>query len=259
MRAVVWNMSYWQKSETERASAWDWLHASGADIALLQEAVPPHGLRSVVYEPIGGSRPWGSAVIGFTLDLDPVTAVHGRANTRPVELARSHPGTVAVATFERGGRLITAGSLYGLIDKGYADSTVHRQLSDLSPLLDDPKLGKHLLLGGDLNITTQWIGRHARYRTWEAATFARIAALGLQDCFDKHRSAGPLDGCGCADGAGCRHIRTQYHAASTRPWQNDYVFATGPLFKLNSAARVVDDATTRQLSSHLPLVLDFDL
>ena len=43
MRIVVWNMSYWQKSENERAEAWAWLRDSGTDVALVQEAVPPAG------------------------------------------------------------------------------------------------------------------------------------------------------------------------------------------------------------------------
>ncbi len=81
----------------------------------------------------------------------------------------------------------------------------------------------HLLWGGDLNITRQWVNEEARYREWEKATFARIAAFGLVDVLDRKRHDGPLAGCGCADGEECRHIRTQRHDKSPRPWQNDYI------------------------------------
>lgn len=251
-------MSHWQKSTSERAQAWAWLRDSGTDVALVQEAVPPDDLESVVYQPIGGNRPWGSAIVGFTTDVTPVTHATGRYNSAPADLLVTHPGAVAIGTVDFAGSPLTVVSMYGLIDDGYADTTVNRMLSDLVPLFDDPTLGRNLVLGGDLNITTQWVGAQARYREWERATFERIAALGLLDCLEIHRAEGPLDGCGCLDGDDCRHVRTQYHPRSGRPWQNDYVFASEGLVAAGRVVGsfVVDEADLRPLSDHLPVVLE---
>lgn len=258
VRIVVWNMSYWQKSDSERIAAWGWLRDFGADVALVQEAVPPAGLRAVVYRPIGGRRPWGSAVVGLTTEVVQVTQAVGRYSSGPVNLLVTHPGAVAIATVETAGRLITLVSMYGLIDDGYADTTVNRLLSDLVPLFDDPRLGCHVIVGGDLNITTQWTGRQARYRDWEAATLNRITSFGLRDCLDLGRQSGPLEGCGCADGDLCRHVRTQHHLRSDRCWQNDYLFASDGLVEqgLVRGAQVVDDPALKVLSDHMPLVVE---
>ncbi len=83
----------------------------------------------------------------------------GRASTVPTDLLQTVPGSVAVARARVDGRLLTFVSMYGVIENGYADTTVHRQLSDLSPLFDHPQLAHAVVLGGDLNITTQWTGR----------------------------------------------------------------------------------------------------
>jgi len=156
-------------------------------------------------------------------------------------------------------RPVTFVSMYGVIDNGYADTTVHRQLSDLASLFDDPHLGKNVILGGDLNVTTQWTGKEARYRDWEITTLARIKAFGLADCLDLMRPDGPLPGCDCPDGDGCRHIRTQYHPRSARPWQNDYAFASQSLVGPGGITRaeVIDDPHLRTLSDHMPLQVDF--
>jgi hypothetical protein len=156
---------------------------------------------------------------------------------------------------------LTFVSIYGLIDNGYADTTLNRQLSDLAPLFDDPAHAGRIIMGGDLNITTQWTGSQAKYGAWQAATFQRIAGFGLVDCLDVYRPEGPLEGCGCRDGERCRHIRTQRHPSSQRPWQNDYLFASAALTsrKVLTQARVHDSEAIEALRDHMPLVADFDL
>ena len=258
VRIVVWNLSHWQKPQSQRVKAWAWLRDFGTDVALLQETDPPDDVPSVVYRPIGATRRWGSAVIGLTTEVGAITQAAGRANSKPANLVLTHPGAVAIGTVGRAGRPLTLVSMYGLIDDGYADTTVNRMLTDLVPLFDNPILGREVVLGGDLNITTQWVGSQVRYRHWERATFDRIAAFGLRDCLDAFRADGALDGCGCLDGDGCRHLQTQYHPRSTRPWQNDYVFASTELVAKGdvTSAYVVDDPAVRPLSDHLPLVLE---
>jgi hypothetical protein len=209
-----------------------------------------------VYREIGGTRPWGSAVVGLTVDVTDITQAKGLYNPELTDLLVTWPGAVAVATVPLAERTVTLVSMYGLIDNGYADTAVNRMLSDLVPLIDSPTLGHHLLLGGDLNITTQWTGDRAHYVSWEGATLRRIEAFGLVDCLDAYRPDGPLDGCDCTAGATCRHIRTQYHPRSTYPWQNDYVFATEPLRDAVKSAVVHDEPAVRPMSDHLPLIVD---
>jgi hypothetical protein len=250
MRVVVWNMG-------RQRDSWAELATLGPDVALVQEAVPPVGRGQVVYRPIGGSRPWGSAVVGFGTEVTEVTHARGRYNTADQHLHQTWPGSIAIATIGSDAQRLTLVSMYGMIDDGYADTTVHRQLSDLVPLLDDPSHEGHTLIGGDLNITTQWVGHQARYRYWELATFDRIRAFGLVDCLDRYRAAGPLPGCGCLDGEACRHIRTQQHPRSARPWQNDYVFASRQAADERViGARVVDEVRFSALSGHFPLAVE---
>ncbi len=59
-------------------------------------------------------------------------------------------------------------------------------------------------------------------------------------------------------GTSCRHIRTQYHPRSSRPWQNDYVFALRKLLGEGAlrCAEVIDAPHLRRLSDHLPLRIE---
>lgn len=257
VRVVIWNLSHWQKTDEQRARAWAALRELGADVALLQECVPPQDAEQVVYREIGGRRRWGSAVVGLTVPIEPIARARGRANSRAVELHRTLPGSVAVARARAGNRSLTLVSMYGVIEDGYADTTIHRQLSDLVPLLDSPEHEAEIVLGGDLNITTQWAGKDRRYRDWETATFARIKAFGLVDALDIKRAQGPLEGCGCADGDACRHIQTQRHERSKRPWQNDYLFVSRAMTSagLVERAEVIEDSSLHELSGHMPLLL----
>ena len=260
LRIAIWNMDHCIKA-AQRSKAWQSLRSLGVDVALLQECVPIDGLQSVLYRLIGGTRDWGSAVAGLTVDVTPIVSVRGRAHSCEQDLAASHPGTLAVGAVQIGDITITLVSAYGLIDGGYADTVVNRQLSDLAPLLDDPDRGKYVIFGGDLNITTQWTDRDERYRRWEEATFARIESLGLVDLIDRWRGDGPLTGCGCSYGEACRHVRTQYHPRSSRPWQNDYAYASEALVASGMVkdVRVLDDGAPSPLSQHLPIVIDLSI
>ncbi|MCZ7528917.1 MAG: hypothetical protein M5U31_00365 [Acidimicrobiia bacterium] len=256
MRLIFWNMNHGFQSEENRQRAWDWLEET-ADVALVQEALPPPMLRSVLFRPIYDHRPWGSAVVGLDTDVMDITRAKGRENSRPHDLRRTWPGSVAVGSIEVGGRQITLVSVYGLIDDNYAVTTVNRILTDLVPLFDDSNLGKNVVLGGDLNLTTQWTGSDARYLPWHQATFQRIEAFGLRDCLDEFRADGPLERCGCDDGNACRHIHTHIRGEKDRPWQNDYAFASESLFDENviAGAQVLDTPELRKLSDHLPLAV----
>src|SRR3954451_11041045 len=71
VRVAVWNMNYWQQPVRPidtRAAGWERLASElKADVALLQETVPPSNAdpRNIIYREIAGYRPWGSAVALF--------------------------------------------------------------------------------------------------------------------------------------------------------------------------------------------------
>ena len=52
MRIVSWNMNYWQTKAATRIAAWHYLREGiRADVALLQECMPPIGV-SAAFSPI---------------------------------------------------------------------------------------------------------------------------------------------------------------------------------------------------------------
>jgi len=66
---------------------------------------------------------------------------------------------------------VSAVALYGLMDE-LSDASVHRSLSELSPVLDDPKYNKQVILGGDLNTGTQWPKGEVFYTLFYALALA---------------------------------------------------------------------------------------
>lgn len=213
-----------------RKAAWDYLDALAADIALVQEGIPPPGRDGVVWREIGGTRRWGSGVVSYGLPMKEV-----------VLLSDSHPGCVAVAELTLpDGSVLTAVSMYGLIDPdGYATTTVHRIISDLVPVLVEK--GRQVILGGDLNISTQF---PSPWRAQHKTVFERLKAHGLHDCLGKFFPT---------------HVQTQRHPRSTVPWQNDYLFADRWLFRRLKDCRPVDEPRAWEISSHCPVAAVFDL
>ena len=255
---VSWNLNSWQQpSEQSRAAVWSFLENElQADVGLVQEAgVPPVAAAKRVGQLIGGSRDWGTWVVGFTTEVNPVREAKGAYSTLPVELTTWRPGTAAVARID--GARLTVASLYGLQEHGYAHPAMNRTVADLSLLLDDPAHVGRLVLAGDLNMTTQWTGTQGSYRGIDGAVLDQIRAFGLADLVSD-QAPGPLSGCGCDDGVACRHQQTHWQPNSTRPWQNDYLFASTELAQVVTLT-VLPQADVGTLSDHAPLIADFDL
>lgn len=129
MRIVSWNMNHWPRAADARANAWAFLRRElQADVALVQEAVPPPDI-DAVYKPIDAGNPrcnWGSAVVA----LSPAYRLRARSRrslstpSSEGELAESHPGTAAVADVievSTGNPRLTAVSFYGLWESFPAD------------------------------------------------------------------------------------------------------------------------------------------
>ena len=271
LRFATWNMDYWKRSVVKRTQAWEFLRTRvRADVALLQEALPPEESASVVFRRGGilddrGAVPqelrWGSAIVSFGPHIRPVVQAKGPFRRDPVPLLRTFPGSVAIAEVN-GDESIVVVSAYGLIDRGYADTTVHRILSDLTPLIDERR-SRRMIIAGDLNITTQWSARHrsfCRGRHQECLrrdrnVFERFTALGLHNLVLRNDPS-PLEGCECSVAATCRHVRTQRHDRSTFPWQNDYVFVTSDLLERGPKVEVFDEEPAWALSGHCPIVIE---
>lgn len=258
MRIVSWNMNRLGRSESAHQRAWEYLqHQVMADVALVQEAVPPATVTHFGYRPIGPAPyDWGSAIAVFRphLSLDgPKRVPLADSLFRGLganELPDSHPGASAVADiFSNGERLLTVASLYAQWETLPGSKTVfggprlHRMLSDLNGVLARSRR-RSVILAGDFNLTSQG----ARTSDNEAdAVFARLRALGMTPCT---LTAAPLEGCQCPEGKDCRHIRTFRTGA-----QLDYAFVS-PALLTGLRCSVWDEPEAWRLSDHCPVVLD---
>jgi exonuclease III len=277
MRIVSWNMNHARRTPEARAKAWDYLrHELKADVALVQEAVPPAGV-DAVYLPIHESNRhynWGSAVValGAGVGITPrprVPLASWDLGERPADaLPDSHPGAAAVADilYADGNVRFTAVSLYGQWemtggDKDFhACAKVHRILSDLTDVLAQSRK-RPVVVAGDFNLTTQLerVGQNHRAADGARAAFDRLRAWGLSDCL-VHTRAGRsrLAGCVCADGDACSHVQTYRHGnrSDSHPVQLDYAFASTTLLPTIVGCRAVHDDAAWALSDHCPIVVD---
>ena len=259
LRVATWNLNHWQQPllpVDTRRGAWAHLAESiGAQVALVQEAVPPSGLPRdrAVYGEIAGHRNWGSAVVALdpAVGIEPIRSARMPWSSRRYLLDRSSPGSCAVARVSIPGiQPITLVSLYCLLD-GPAASSLHRAVADLLPLFESPD-GARVVLGGDLNVTTA--SRDARWLPRSEAALRAVESLGLVEvkAAVADRPAPPAE-CACGAEGGCGHIGT---------WKStelDHLYVSPAL--ASQAVRLSADrgAVEVGLSDHAPLVLDLAL
>jgi hypothetical protein len=189
IRLLSWNVN--------KLPLWDELAATGADLALLQEA-PPSPADSAFEVLPGGAetwstagweqRPWRTALVRLSdrITLEPVISgeISGSDKTA---LPISRSGTIAAATVLRDGKpLFIAVSVYapweryfGKESPVWADGSAHRILSDLSPLLWNQKR-EPVVVAGDWNILRGYGENGSEYNKRRYDTvFARAEALEL--------------------------------------------------------------------------------
>jgi endonuclease/exonuclease/phosphatase family metal-dependent hydrolase len=222
------------------------LESLAPDVALLQESYPPSGGGAIGGE-IGGRRNWGSWIVPYgnvTLTAIPTVPLTNEGPGEGGALEASHPGAFAAADAhldER--RTVTLVSLYGMLAfKGrnstrYAVTTVHRALSDLTPILDIRRTPAPVVLAGDLNVSPQ-----IAYPDTAAheAVIQRIEAFGLENCLGaKH------------DG---QFVRT--FGTPQAPFQDDWVFSSPALVCTRCEAVDADEAWA--LSDHCPVLAEFE-
>jgi endonuclease/exonuclease/phosphatase family metal-dependent hydrolase len=257
LRVVVWNVAGKQR-------AWAALDGLDADICLLNEAIVPAGRRGVwsADGTVGrdkATRRWTAAVV-TRFDSAAITDARPkwRQSKRSVPFQCSRPGSWVAARIETGLGGVSAVALYGLMDE-FSDASVHRSLSELSPVIDDPKYSEQVILGGDLNTGTQWPAGDP-FNKRDRNVLDRLEALGLVDCIRAKRAVGRLTGCPCIEGENCSHVRTRRDAKRPSvPYQTDYLFASQKL-----AARLVSCASLATdewfaISDHAPILAEFEL
>lgn len=266
MKVVSWNLN-----QEKTAGAWSYLtDVLHADLALVQEALPNPSRRSVcrpsgITGRDGRARPWGSAVVALSSDVQitPVGLAEGMWRRRRLGLAPLDcvsRGHVAIARVESSDLRFTAISAYGLMEFGYASGTLLRTIADLEPLLDDPSLGDHVLIAGDWNIGTWWSGNEdAKYAKREGGALRLLEGYGFVDCLvrDLPANRGRLTLCPCEQGDQCRHVKTFRKSGTERAYQDDYLFATSTLADLVSHAAVDPEWDwASPISDHAPLIAD---
>lgn len=230
------------------------------DVGLVQEAHPGntsgwHGLPPVA---VHKTKNWGTAIASPSLPLRHLTEVKGRFNPKPMSITGPYPGAVVAGLSEIDGLGdVVFVSIYARVDNGYSFMHIHSIINTLIPLLDS-KLGKNVVVGGDVNNCTQLAasdGLLARLQN----LFDRFADSGLYDLWDHgFEDRGPLDKCPCGPRPDCRHVRTQRHnnKPDSKPWQTDYLWATALLRDRLIGCHVEDNESSWGLSGHCPVVVD---
>lgn len=267
---VVWNMQHVR-------SNWKLLAAGSdldADIQLLCEArKPPRGVKAVgQWKTVGladalpldkpVTRDWSTAIAaraGPVYLTDARTAREYKKEPLLLPFKPSRPGTWTAARVKVGRTIITTVAIYGLLDEK-SDASMHRSLSELSPIFDHRTYGKHVLLGGDFNIFANprpddpYLKRHL-------AVLSRLEAYGLSNCLDAYkrpRRDAVEDPCPCGAATCRQHWRTFRRSlgAPGLAYQEDYLFASRAMAARLHSCEVLP---FRPTSDHAPILARFSM
>lgn len=187
-----------------------------------------------------------------------------RAKIVDIPFTNSRPGSWIAATVAMENEPITCVSLYGLIEE-LTDASMHRSLSEISPIFSDPNYKELVLLGGDFNVSTALADPSARERS--RLVLDRIKAYGLVDCLAKWRKEKGLPrlpGCGCEDEE-CHTLTrlTPNKSGEKLPWQErtsaqvDYLFASKPLADRLDEVVEIPPEEWEPFSDHGPIIAKF--
>ena len=272
LKLLSWNMQHQQRN-------WDTVLASGADAALLQEAMPPPSalackIKMDHFEEDPETKPtWRAAVAGLSSRIEftqIATQPLGGFNREAIMVSR--PGTLAPGIIRNlaSDEEIIIVSLYAFwanpityvnSDLLYADASVHRLISDLSALIGRKKNHK-IIVSGDLNIlygygengSTYW---QRRYDT----VFDRMSALGLRFVGPQYpggQQASPWPDELPIDSLNVPTYRTRKTKPETATRQLDYVFASESLANRVSVRAMNSDEEWGP-SDHCRIFIDVDM
>jgi endonuclease/exonuclease/phosphatase family metal-dependent hydrolase len=259
MRVLVWNM----QGKTEN---WAKLAELDADVALLCEArvadypSSDHIAGESTTVGLDFERRWSTAIVSRH-ELSEVTDAKASRRGNPIDIpfGPSRPGSWTAASVGRESlEDLTVVSLYGLMDEK-SDASMHRSLSELTPIFEDDRYRHRLLIGGDFNVLAApspkdpALARHV-------LVIERMKAFGLVDCLELRRPYGPLDGCRCGLGNDCRHTWTKFDPQRpTVAYQDDYLFASRSLAGALDSCMAYDPHEWASISDHAPIVAEFNI
>jgi hypothetical protein len=181
-----------------------------------------------------------------------------------IPFTNSRPGTWMAATVAMGNQSLTCVSLYGLIEE-LTDASMHRSLSEISPIFSDPEYKELVLLGGDFNISTALTDPSAREQS--RIVLDRIKAYKLVDCLEQWRNREGLPrmaGCTCED-EDC-HTLTRLEPnrpGADLPWEKrtspqvDYLFASEALASRLDEIVEIPPEEWEPYSDHSPIIAKF--
>ncbi|MCK4593001.1 endonuclease/exonuclease/phosphatase family protein [bacterium] len=248
VKIINWNTNYWQRKHLNQ-KFWDFLDNDlKPDIALLQEVCPNSkssgfigdkqkqitkfsDADTFIWENIDQKRKWGTGI--FTNNI-PI---------RELKIKTDYQGCLSVAEIKINKIILTAISLYAILEYGYSITSLHRMLSDLTLLLDG-KLGlkRNIILAGDFNASLQWDEQQAGIS--HKIMFERIDNFGLVNLLDKKYA---------------KPIETWRSINAKRNWQLDYVFISLNLVDKIKDINVLYNDQIAELSDHNPIEILLDL
>ncbi len=231
-------MAHWNHKKHDK-EAWKYLAKSiDCDVLLFQESYPNLEVLNssqLVWNAIGGTRPWGSGVYS------------SRYKIREVSFTTDFFGSITATeiTIKEDLKLIVI-SLYGLMEKisnvVYSIPNLHRMFSDLTGILESRDTRHNIVLGGDFNASLQ-IDEQQTGNSHKVL-FDRLREFGLVNCFDMFFDD---------------FVQTHRHSRSEKPWQNDYFFISKRLEKNLINCDVLDNDNVREFSDHNPVIIELDL
>jgi endonuclease/exonuclease/phosphatase (EEP) superfamily protein YafD len=269
MKVVAWNVGQNTRALSITAAV------RGADVYLLNEAPPALELGELSMEADDRTialdcphkeglctcnRRWSAAIaLPARHGLERIKDARRSDSGRVLGFEPSRKGSwVAALVSLEGGEQVTAISLYGLRGGERSDESVHRSLSELSPVFDHERYCRPLILGGDLNtLARAEIGSRTLAR--DQGVLDRITkGFGLVDLLAqdiRKQGRGPLEECGCGYGLDCEHTWTFRHKDNpTTRYQDDYLFASPGLAERLDRCEALPFTGA---SDHAPIVATF--
>lgn len=272
-KIVSWNLA-------RRDEAWRALLKADADVALVQEAsAPPDdvaeriGIDQAPWHTAGAgvNRPWRTAVVKLSTRVE-VDWIEARSleDAVPGQLGVSRLGTLAAAivTPERDEPFIVV-SMYAIWEKPhestgsswiYADSSVHRIISDMAVLIGQ-QAGHRILTAGDLNILHRYGEEGSPYWASRYQTvFGRMESLGMpfvgpQAPGGRRAEPWPDELPRTSKNVPTFHTSHQNPATATR--QLDFVFASHSMVQI-TRVRALNESGDWGPSDHCRIDIEVD-
>jgi len=235
LKLVSWNMNYWQRNESQRLEAWEYLKNLNFDIAVLQETKPFFNCienYNVIFQNLPVKDGWGSAIISK------------KFTSYKHSFISSYEGSQALICYDfefEKGKNVTIINLYGKSDTyGYCTTTIHHMLSDITPIVWG-KSKNIIIMAGDLNTSIQWDENYKNRDPLHKLVFDRIDDMGFINCtMVKYKE----------------HKQT-FVRENTFPYQDDYVFIKNCKGKWD--INILNNENILNFSDHYPVELIIEI